>query len=52
MKGEEILEKFKSILRNYMNNEQINQIIRFTFELYKLNYIGELNRLLVFRSQG
>jgi 2-methylcitrate dehydratase len=49
MTDEEIVEKFKSMASKYMGNDQMRQIIHTVFELDKLDDIGKLNRLVVFK---
>lgn len=51
MTDEEIIEKFKSLVKKHMNDGQIKKIINTVFELDKLDDIGKLNRLMVFNSQ-
>jgi len=51
MTDEEIVEKFKSMASRYMSDKQIDQIVGVVFALDKLEYVGMLNRLIVFGSK-
>lgn len=49
MTDEEIVEKFRSLVSRYMNDDQMRQVIDTTFELDRLDDIVKLNELMVFR---
>ncbi len=49
MTDEEIVEKFKSMASKQMGEEQMSQIIDTILKLDRLDDIGKLNRLMVFR---
>lgn len=49
MTDEEIIEKFESMAGKYMTRKQMDQVVRATLELDKLDDIGKLNKLMVFR---
>ena len=49
MTDEEIIEKFKSMAKKYMDDEQMTELIETAFTLDKLEDIAELTRLMVFR---
>ena len=51
MGDEEIVEKFKGMASKHMSDEHIKQVIDSAFELDKLDDIGKLNGLLVFRDR-
>ncbi|MFC2001114.1 MmgE/PrpD family protein [Chloroflexota bacterium] len=49
MMDEEIVNKFRSMATKYMTESQIKQLINTIFELDKLDDIGDLMKLLVFK---
>jgi len=51
MIDEEIADKFRSMAARYMSEPHISQVINTIFDLDKLDDIGELMKLMVFRPQ-
>ena len=51
MTDEEVVDKFTSMASRYMSDEYVKQVIDTVFELEKLDDIGKLNRLMVFRDR-
>ena len=47
----EIIDKFKALAGKYMGEGQINRIVHMVFELDKIESIGRLNRLMVFKKK-
>jgi len=48
----EVVDKFKSMAEKHMQKRQIEKIIVTVFEMEKLDDIGKLNRLMVFRKSN
>jgi len=51
MTDEEVVDKFTSMASRCMSDEYVKQVIDTVFELEKLDDIGKLNRLMVFRDR-
>jgi len=51
MSEEEVVDKFTSMASKYMSDEHMKQVIDTVFELDKLDDIGKLNGLMVFRDR-
>lgn len=50
MTDQELIDKFRDMASVFMSDEQMNQLIETVFELDKLDDVGKLNRLMIFKG--
>ena len=51
MTDQEVVEKFKDMAERYMTNDEIKRLVDAVFSLEKLDDIGVLNQLMIFKRQ-